>query len=119
MRIAFTVIGNSRRSNYLNGDTLRYGKGGGSGTDTSSILVAEYLASQGHEVVYASEKLEPQLDAQLMSIGQGFIPGKKIRGVIYTDMAFNNIENKEFDILINSLWFNKYKALEFKRKIVL
>ena len=31
MRIVFTVIGNSRRSNYLNGDTLRYGGGGGSG----------------------------------------------------------------------------------------
>ena len=36
MRIVFTVIGNSRRSNYLNGDTLRYGGGGGSGTDSSS-----------------------------------------------------------------------------------
>ena len=31
MRIAFLVIGNSRRSNYLNGYNLRYGGGGGSG----------------------------------------------------------------------------------------
>ena len=40
MRIAILVIGNSRRSNYLNGQNLRYGNGGGSGTDTSSVLVA-------------------------------------------------------------------------------
>jgi hypothetical protein len=30
MRIAILVIGNSRRSNYLNGFNLRYGNGGGS-----------------------------------------------------------------------------------------
>jgi hypothetical protein len=62
MRIAFIVIGNSRRSNYLNGDTIRYGGGGGSGTDGSSIIVAEQLALLGHEVVLASEKLEPHLE---------------------------------------------------------
>jgi len=43
MRIAVIVIGNSRRGNYLNGHNLRYGNAGGSGTDTSSILVSEYL----------------------------------------------------------------------------
>jgi hypothetical protein len=48
MRIAFVLIGNSRRSNYLDGNTLRYGKGGGSGTDTSTIVVAEQLALHGH-----------------------------------------------------------------------
>ena len=62
MRIAFIVIGNSRRSNYLNGYNLRYGSGGGSGTDTSSVLVAEYLAKQGHEVVFVADKLEPRLE---------------------------------------------------------
>ena len=64
MRILFTVLGNSRRSNYLDGDTLRYGKAGGSGTDTSTILIAEYLASQGHEVVIASDKFEPALEQE-------------------------------------------------------
>ena len=39
MRIVFILIGNSRRSNYLDGNTLRYGRGGGSGTDTSTIVV--------------------------------------------------------------------------------
>ena len=39
MRIALIVIGNSRRSNYLNGYNLRYGSGGGSGTDTDAIFV--------------------------------------------------------------------------------
>jgi glycosyltransferase involved in cell wall biosynthesis len=114
MRIAFVVIGNSRRSNYLNGDTLRYGGGGGSGTDTSSIIVAEYLASQGHEVVFASEKLEPALDAKLNDMGQGFVSGKNVRGVTYCDMEFNGVENKEFDILINSLWYHNYIGLPIK-----
>ncbi len=114
MRIAFLVIGNSRRSNYLNGETMRYGGGGGSGTDTSSIIVAEELSKHGHEVVYASERLEPNLDKKLESKGLGFVAGKKVRGVTYTDMSFSNIENKEFDILVSSLWFNDYKNLPIK-----
>lgn len=61
MKILFTLIGNSRRSNYLTGDSIRTGGGGASGTDTSTILVAEYLASKGHEVVIVSEELEPLL----------------------------------------------------------
>ena len=69
MRIAFTVIGNSRRSNYLNGDTLRYGGGGGSGTDSSSIIVAEYLVSKGHDVVIVTEALEPQLEQEYKKMG--------------------------------------------------
>ena len=64
MRIAFIVIGNSRRSNYLNGHTLRYGNGGGSGTDGSSILMAEHLAKQGHEVVFVTDRLEPRLEEE-------------------------------------------------------
>jgi len=114
MRIVFTVIGNSRRSNYLNGDTLRYGGGGGSGTDSSSIVVAEYLASQGHEVVFVTEALEPQLEQAYKKAGRVYVPGMKVRGVIYTNLNFDGIDNKEFDILINSLWFAKYKELPIK-----
>jgi glycosyltransferase involved in cell wall biosynthesis len=114
MRIVFTVIGNSRRSNYLNGYTLRYGGGGGSGTDTSSIIVAEYLASQGHEVVFVTEPLEFKLEEAYKSLGRIYTPGMKIRDVIYTNLNFDGIENKEFDILINSLWFHKYKELPIK-----
>jgi len=114
MRIAFVLIGNSRRSNYLNGDTLRYGGGGGSGTDTSTILVAEYLASQGHDVVIATDKLEPALEQKYAYEGKFFPKGDKIRGVQYTDIEFNYIENKEFDILVNSLWFQDYKSLPIK-----
>lgn len=114
MRILFTVLGNSRRSNYLNGDTLRYGNGGGSGTDTSSIIVAEQLADQGHDVVLCSEKLEPQLEESYAKKGIVFIPGKKIRGVTYTNFQLDGVENKTFDILINSLWFHKYNDLPVK-----
>jgi glycosyltransferase involved in cell wall biosynthesis len=114
MKILFTVLGNSRRSNYLDGNTLRYGNGGGSGTDTSTIVVAEYLASQGHEVVIASEKLEPPLEKEYAQKGIFFNPGKKVNGVIYTNFEFENIYIQEFDILINSLWFQDYSNLPVK-----
>lgn len=107
MRFCFIVIGNSRRSNYLNGDTIRYGNGGGSGTDGSSILVSEYLASKGHEVVFVFDDLEPQL---LEEYGH-FDYGKTIRGVQYTNKSFDGIDNLEFDILVNSLWFHDYESL--------
>lgn len=114
MRIVFTLIGNSRRSNYLNGDTLRYGEGGGSGTDSSTILIAEHLAKAGHEVVIATEKLEPELEKAYALKGRHFNKGVKVRGVTYTDLEFSEISNKQFDILINSLWFQDYKKLPIK-----
>ena len=114
MNILFTVLGNSRRSNYLDGNTLRYGNGGGSGTDTSTIIVAEYLATQGHEVVIASEKLEPPLEKEYAQKGIFFNPGKKVNGVIYTSFEFENIHIQEFDILVNSLWFQDYNSLPVK-----
>jgi glycosyltransferase involved in cell wall biosynthesis len=114
MRIVFTVIGNSRRSNYLNGETIRYGGGGASGTDTSTILVAEYLASKGHDVVFATEMLEKPIEQKLRSQGIEFISGKEIRGVKYCNMSFDGIENKEFDILVNTLWYHDYKKLPIK-----
>lgn len=114
MRIAFIVIGNSRRSSYLNGYSLRYGGAGGSGTDSSSIIVAEYLAKQGHEVVFVFDKLEPALEIKEIERGNEFIPGKLVNGVTYTYIGFENIENLEFDILISSLWFEDYKKIPIK-----
>lgn len=114
MRIIFVVIGNSRRSNYLNGDTIRIGGGGASGTDTSNILIAEYLASQGHEVVFCTEELEPLLEKEYSQKGQLPPSGKTIRGVIYTDINLTGVENRTFDILVNNLWFNNYDKLPIK-----
>ena len=114
MRIAFILIGNSRRSNYLDGNTLRYGNGGGSGTDGSTIIVAEQLAKAGHEVVVTSDKLEPQLEQEYAKRGIYFSAGKKVRGVQYTNIDFENIENKQFDVLISSLWFHDYNKLPIK-----
>lgn len=111
MRIVFILIGNSRRSNYLDGNTLRYGRGGGSGTDTSTIVIAEQLASLGHEVVVTSDKLEPALEERYSKEGIFFNPGKKVRGVIYTNIEFENVENKQFDIIVSSLWFHDYEKL--------
>jgi hypothetical protein len=114
MRIVFLVIGNSRRSNYLNGYNLRYGGGGGSGTDTSSVLVAEYLAKQGHEVVFVADRLEPKLEEDYKANGREYIAGEEFYGVKYTNIEFEGIENKEFDILISMLWFQDYDKLPIK-----
>jgi glycosyltransferase involved in cell wall biosynthesis len=114
MRIAFIVIGNSRRSNYLNGYNLRYGNGGGSGTDSSSILIAEYLAKKGHDVIFVSDKLEPQLEEDYKNKGRVYNPGEEFYGVKYTNIDFDGIENKEFDILISMLWFHDYDKLPIK-----
>lgn len=114
MRIAVIVIGNSRRSSYLNGYNFRYGNAGGSGTDGSSILVSEYLAKQGHEVVFVTDRLEPQLESQYKNRGIEYIPGKEYYGVKYTNIEFEGIENKEFDILISMLWFQDYNKLPIK-----
>jgi len=111
MKIAFIVIGNSRRSNYLNGYNLRYGSGGGSGTDTSSVLVAEYLAKQGHEVVFVADELEPKLEEEYKAKGRVYIPGEEFYGVKYTNIKFDGIENREFDILVSMLWFQDYDTL--------
>jgi len=111
MRIIFIVLGNSRRSNYLNGQTLRYGGGGGSGTDTSSIVVAECLAKAGHEVVFAFDTLEPHLEETY----EKFIPGTTVNGVQYTfRQTLEGIDNLNFDILISSLWFSEYESLPIK-----
>jgi hypothetical protein len=114
MRIAFITIGNSRRSNYLNGDTIRSGGGGASGTDTTNIIVAEQLARHGYEVVVATEELEPALVAKYTSEGKLHSSDKKIRGVQYCNLNFDGVENKEFDILHTCLWFKDYDTLPIK-----
>lgn len=114
MRIAFIVIGNSRRSAYLNGDSIRTGGGGASGTDGSNILVAEYLANHGYECVIATERLEPGLEEVYRS--KGILPpeGEAIRNVRYTDIEFTGIDNLEFDFVISNLWFSDYNTLPLK-----
>jgi glycosyltransferase involved in cell wall biosynthesis len=114
IRIAFITIGNSRRSNYLNGDTIRSGGGGASGTDTTNIIVAEQLARHGYEVVVATEELEPALVAKYTSEGKLHSSDKKIRGVQYCNLNFDGVENKEFDILHTCLWFKDYDTLPIK-----
>jgi glycosyltransferase involved in cell wall biosynthesis len=111
MRIAFIVIGNSRRSNYLNGYTLRYGGAGGSGTDSSVILVAEYLSKNGHSCVIAMDDLEIELKNKYE---KKYKLGEEIMGVQYTNKKFTGIRNKKFDVLVSMLWFEDYKSLPIK-----
>jgi len=99
MRIAFIVVGNEERGGIINGDKIRYGGVGSSGTDSSAILVAEYLAKSGHEVVFS---VEGKTDLEVC------------RGVKYTNLQFDTVDNKEFDVLISTLWFHKYKELNIR-----
>jgi hypothetical protein len=112
VRILFTLIGNSRRSNYLTGSNLRTGGAGGSGTDTSTILIAEYFASKGHEVTILMDDLEPALKKDK----NVFNWGMKDNGVVYSNFNLDGVQNKEFDILVNSLWFDAYRNLPVKIK---
>jgi len=114
MRILFLVTGNGSRSNFVTGHTMRYGNAGLSGTDTSTILVAEYLAKNGFEVVFAAEKPSDDLINSHNSNGNSFTPGESVNGVVYTFLDLENIENKTFDILVSSLWFEHYDQLPAK-----
>lgn len=116
MRILFTVTGNGSRSNFVTGHNMRYNKAGLSGTDTTTILIAEYLVKMGHEVVIAVEKSPDHLINDRINKGYSFEPGKEIsNGVIYTYLPnLDGIDNNSFDILINSLWFGDYDTLNAK-----
>jgi hypothetical protein len=111
MRILFLVTGNGSRSNFVTGEYMRYGEAGLSGTDTSAILVAEYLAANGYDIVLAVEKSPSELIKQREERGFKFIPGEKVNGVTYTYLDLEGIENKTFDILVNCLWFGEYDTL--------
>lgn len=101
MKICFIVIGNSNRNGIVNGETIRYGGVGVSGTDQSTILIAEYLSSIGHDVTVAVEKGDQ---------------GMFVRGVYYTDIAFESVpaNKREYDILVTMLWFDKYDVLPIR-----
>ena len=114
MRILFLVTGNGSRSNFVTGYTMRYGHAGLSGTDTSTILIAEYLAKNGYEVIFAYEKPSDDLIKKHNDNGYSFTPGTNINGVTYTFLDLENIENRTFDILISSLWFEHYNELPVK-----
>ena len=99
MRIAFIVVGNVERGGLINGESIRYGGTGASGTDSSAILVAEYLSKVGHDVVFAVE---------------GVTDFEICRGVKYTNLKFDTVDNKEFDVLVSCLWFDRYNDLNIK-----
>jgi hypothetical protein len=99
VRILFILIGNESRSGELCGSSIRYGGVSSSGTDSSTIYVAEYLSKKNNDVVIALEKCS-----------------KKIidNGVTYTNLNLDDVDNIEFDILITSLWFSKFDDLPIK-----
>jgi len=96
MRIAFLLPGNVNRSGQLSGHNIRYGNTASSGTESSVIYVAEYLAECGYDVVISNEGCEHTIVD---------------RNVTYTNYNFDYVDNKEFDVLISCLWFEHYDNL--------
>lgn len=99
MRIAFLIVGNADRGGILDGESIRYNGVASSGTDSSAILVAEQLAKLGHSIVFA---------------GEGCMPGSTVRGVQYTNINFESIQDKTFDVLVTGLWFSTFNTLPIK-----
>lgn len=98
MKIVFLLPGTDVRPNIINGDTIRYGKASSSGTDQSVILVAEYLAKQGHDVTIVLDKTDKS----------------SCRGVTYTDFTYEGLHNSTVDVLVSMLWFTKYEEIPFR-----
>lgn len=99
LKIVFILTGNECRNGPVNGQTLR-GSVGGSGTDQTTILVAEHLAKVGHDVYIAAPN--------------SGTPGAVINGVTYTTMAFDAVADCTFDVLVNTLWFEDFHTLPIK-----
>lgn len=96
LAIVFLLTGNEHRNGAVNGYTIRQGTGA-SGTDWTTILVAEHLAKLGHRVV--------------ISAPNGGEPGTCVNGVTYTNMQFDTIADRTFDVLVNTLWFEDFHTL--------
>jgi glycosyltransferase involved in cell wall biosynthesis len=90
---------------------MRYGGGSCSGTDTSVILIAEYLSKFGNQIVVATDDLEPELKDEYKKSEINYDYGYYYNGVSYTNLNFDGISNKKFDILISMLWFENYDLL--------
>lgn len=101
MRIAFVVVGNVNRSGDITGEKIRYEGSSCSGTESSVVYVSEYLSSIGHDVTVALEFCKnPQMS----------------NGVFYTNLLFDEVKFKEYDVLVTCLWFDGYKNLPIKVK---
>jgi hypothetical protein len=89
--VLFVLVGNEGRAGPVNGYTIRDAVGA-SGTDQSVVLVAEQLARRGWRAVVAS----PNSGA--------CAAGAAVNGVVYTDLQLTGVHEREFAVLVNSLW---------------
>ena len=87
MKIVFLLPGTDHRKGVLNGQNIR-DKVACSGTDTSVILIAEYLAEIGHDVTIVLDKTDK----------------KPCNNVKYTDFTYSGIAS-EVDVVVATLWF--------------
>lgn len=100
MRVVFILPGTEGRPKILNGYTIRYGGAQASGTDQSVIVVAEFLAEQGHDVTVVLEKTDKQT----------------VNKVKYTDFSYDGLTGCDVDVLITMLWFCEYDKIPFNVK---
>ena len=94
MKIAFIAQACHANSIPANGDTIRYGGVGVSGTHQSFLMVAEYLASKGHEVYLMFDYFSVRVC-------------ETVRGVHYID-SYGCLDNMDLDCLVVASWHNNY-----------
>jgi hypothetical protein len=106
MKIVGIIEYKNTYENNWNGETIRYSGSGSSGTDQSFILVAEYIASKGHEVYLSFSNI---------------LDNTTYNGVNYISKnTLINISN-EIDILIIPSWnydFFSFSWLSLKKLVI-
>lgn len=99
-RILFVITLNDRRNGIMDGESIRTGGVGVSGTDQSIIIAAEQLALRGHMCCIASIFTKP---------------GTVTRGVTFTDLSLTNAP-RAYDIVCVCSWFRDFDSLPINRQ---
>lgn len=101
-RILFVITYNDRRNGIMDGESIRTGGVGVSGTDQSIIIAAEQLALHGHMCCIA---------------GIFTKPGTVTRGVTFTDLSLTGV-SRTYDILCVCSWYRDFESLPIDRTSV-
>jgi hypothetical protein len=99
MKIVGIIEYNIKRDESWNGEAIRTKKSGGSGTDQSFLLVAEYLASSGHDVFLSYNNIIA--DSEYNNVK--YISEQKLREISET-----------IDIIIIASWNHEFINFNWK-----
>ena len=106
MKILGIIGTESTKKNKWNGEIIRTGSVGVTGTDQSFVLLFEYLADIGHEVYLSFNQC---------------IPNTNYKGVNYIDTSQLSKITNSIDILIIPSWYNEFLEYQYNnlKKLVI